>query len=96
MLAKLKEEIGEIEAELDRPEVDRDAVAGEVGDLLFAMVNLARHLKVDADQALRGTNVKFQRRFAAIEAALAAEGRKPAEASLDEMEALWQAAKETE
>ncbi len=96
VLAKLKEEIGEIEAELDRQETDREATAGEIGDLLFAVVNLARHLKVDADQALRGTNIKFQRRFAAIEAALAAEGRAPAEASLDEMEALWQRAKETE
>ena len=96
VLAKLKEEIGEIEAELDRPQTDRDAMAGEVGDLLFAVVNLARHLKVDADQALRGTNIKFQRRFRAIETALAAEGRAPADASLDEMEALWQRSKETE
>ncbi len=96
VIAKLKEEIGEIEAELARPEVNDDAVAGEVGDLLFAVVNLARHLKVDADQALRSANIKFQRRFHAIEEALAAQGRAPAEASLDEMEALWQAAKETE
>ncbi len=96
VLAKLKEEIGEIEAELDRPDAETEAVAGEVGDLLFAVVNLARHLKVDADQALRSANVKFQRRFAAIEEALAAEGRAPAEASLDEMEALWQRAKESE
>ena len=64
VLAKLSEEIGEIEAELDRPEIDKAATAGEIGDLLFAVVNLARHLKVDADQALRGTNIKFQRRFA--------------------------------
>ena len=96
VLAKLKEEIGEIEAELDRPEIDKEAMAGEIGDLLFAVVNLARHLKVDADQALRGTNIKFQRRFASIEAALGAQGRKPADASLDEMEALWQRAKEAE
>jgi nucleoside triphosphate diphosphatase len=93
VLAKIKEEIGEIEAELDRPVVNGDAVSGEVGDLLFAVVNLARHLKVDADQALRGTNVKFERRFRAIEEALAAQGRAPADASLDEMEALWQRAK---
>ena len=96
VIAKLREEIGEIETELDRPETDREAIAGEVGDLLFAVVNLARHLKVDADQALRGTNIKFQRRFRAIETALAAESRTPAEASLDEMETLWQRAKEAE
>jgi len=93
VIEKLKEEIGEIEDELDRLQVDDDAVAAEIGDLLFAVVNLARHLKVDADQALRGANVKFARRFAAIEAALGTQGRAPADASLDEMEALWQAAK---
>ena len=96
VLAKLKEEIGEIEAELDAPATTQEAIAGEIGDLLFAVVNLARHLKVDADQALRSTNVKFQWRFRVIEEGLAAEGRTPAEASLDEMEALWQRAKEAE
>ena len=96
VIAKLKEEIGEIEAELDRPETDQEAMVGEIGDLLFAAVNLARHLKVDADQALRSTNVKFERRFAAIEAALGAQGRAPADSSLDEMEALWQRAKTAE
>jgi ATP diphosphatase len=63
---------------------------------MFAVVNLARHLDVDPDQALRRTNAKFTRRFGAIEKALAAEGRTPAEASLDEMEALWQQAKKAE
>jgi ATP diphosphatase len=96
VIAKLREEIGEVETELARPEVVREAVADEVGDLLFAVVNLARHLKVDADQALRSTNIKFQRRFKSIERALAAEGRSPKDASLDEMEALWQRAKESE
>lgn len=93
VLAKLREEIGEIEAELDGAEVSNTRVADEIGDLMFAVVNLARHTGIDPEQALRGTNAKFERRFAAIEAALAAEGRTPAEASLDEMEALWQAAK---
>ncbi len=91
VLAKLREELGEIEAEIDGGAADR--LEDEVGDLLFAAVNLARHLNVDADQALRRTNGKFVRRFGAVEDGLAAEGRTPAEASLGEMEALWQQAK---
>jgi MazG family protein len=94
VIAKLREEIGEIEAELEG--ADSERLEDEMGDLLFAAVNLARHLKVDPDQALRRTNAKFTRRFGAIETALAAEGRKPADASLDEMEALWQRAKQAE
>jgi ATP diphosphatase len=92
VLTKLREEIAEIEVELDSKAAP-ERLEDEVGDLLFAAANLARHLKVDADQALRRTNLKFVRRFAAIEKALAATGRTPAEASLDEMEALWQKAK---
>lgn len=91
VLDKIREEIGEVEAEIASG--DRKAAAGEVGDLLFALANLARHLDVDPEAALRGTNEKFVRRFAHIEDTLAAEGRTPAQASLDEMEALWQAAK---
>ena len=68
----------------------------EIGDLLFAVVNLARHLDVDPDAALRGTNLKFERRFAAIERALAAKGRAPQDATLAEMDALWDAAKAAE
>ena len=93
VLAKLREEIDEIEAELAGGDPAPARVADEVGDLLFAVVNLARHLGADPEQALRGTNVKFETRFAAIEAALAKDGRTPMDASLDEMEALWQAAK---
>ena len=93
VLAKLREEADEIEAELDRSPRDADRLEDEVGDLLFAVANLARHLKVDPDQALRRTNAKFIERFSRIEDALAASGRTPAGASLDEMEALWQAAK---
>ena len=93
VLDKLAEEIGEIEAELTAPVREPERLEDEVGDLLFAVANLARHLKVDPDQALRRTNAKFMRRFASIETALAAKGRGPAEATLDEMEALWQAAK---
>lgn len=91
VLAKLREELAEIEAEIDGATHDR--LEDEVGDLLFAAANLARHLKVDADQALRHANAKFVKRFGAIEDVLAAGGRSPADASLDEMEELWQKAK---
>ena len=94
VIAKLREEIAEIEAEIATG--DAEAAAGEVGDLLFAAANLARHLGVDPEAALRGTNAKFERRFAHIEARLGAEGRGPATASLDEMEALWVEAKRGE
>ena len=65
----------------------------EIGDLLFVVANLARHLKVDPEAALRSANAKFTRRFRHIEASLAAKGTKPGAASLEEMEALWQEAK---
>jgi ATP diphosphatase len=67
-----------------------------VGDLLFAVVNLARHLDADPESILRGTNRKFERRFASIEAALAARGKKPQDATLEEMDALWDEAKAAE
>ncbi len=94
VVAKLKEELGEIEEALAGG--DQAAVADEVGDLLFATANLARHLKVDPEAALRGTNAKFERRFASIEAALGAIGRSVNDASLEEMDALWNAAKQNE
>ncbi len=92
VLAKIREEIAEVEHEMDVA-ADRSLVAGEVGDLLFAVANLARHLDVDPEAALRGTNAKFESRFAYIEAALARAGKSPAQASLDEMDALWNEAK---
>jgi len=67
-----------------------------VGDLLFAVANLARHLKVDPESALRSANAKFVRRFKIIEETLAARGTTLTDASLDEMEAIWQAAKARE
>ncbi|MGA2124661.1 MAG: nucleoside triphosphate pyrophosphohydrolase [Xanthobacteraceae bacterium] len=94
VLAKIREEADEIEAAIKTGE--RDRIAGEVGDLMFAAVNLARHLDADPESALRATNLKFERRFAAIEAALAAQGRSPQDASLAEMDALWDAAKAAE
>ena len=96
VLRKIREEADEIEAELARSERDKAATAAEVGDLLFAVVNLARHLDADPEAVLRQTNVKFERRFAAIERALAARGKAPQEASLAEMDRLWNEAKEAE
>ena len=93
VLAKIREEIDEIEAEIDRPTQDPDAMEDELGDVLFAVANLARHLALDPEKALRRGNEKFRRRFAHIEATLAARGSSPAEASLDEMEAIWTEAK---
>jgi ATP diphosphatase len=91
VLNKLDEEIAEVRAEL--PAADPARLADEVGDLLFVVVNLARKLNLDPEACLRGANQKFARRFGAVEASLAAEGRTPSEASLAEMEAAWQAAK---
>ena len=68
----------------------------EFGDLLFVVANLARHLRIDPEAALRGANAKFTRRFAAIEAALAARGKRPEDSDLAEMDALWNAAKAAE
>jgi nucleoside triphosphate diphosphatase len=94
VLKKIREEADEIEAELDR--ADKDELAGETGDLLFAVVNLARHVKADPEMALRGANAKFERRFAYIERALEAQGRSLDAATLDEMDELWNEAKEKE
>ena len=94
VLDKIKEETAEIERALDA--ADNAAVGDEIGDLMFALVNLARHLDIDADTSLRGTNAKFERRFAAIEAALARIGKTPPEATLAEMDALWDQAKTDE
>jgi ATP diphosphatase len=94
VLAKIREEADEIRGELDAGH--KDKVAAEIGDLMFAVVNLARHLDVDPESALRATNFKFERRFAAIEDALAAVGKTPAQATLGEMDALWDQAKAAE
>ncbi|MCU1488552.1 MAG: nucleoside triphosphate pyrophosphohydrolase [Actinomycetia bacterium] len=94
VLHKIREEADEIEAALDRG--DARELADETGDLLFALVNLARHVGADPDSALRGTNAKFERRFFYIERALAAQGRSLESATLAEMDALWNAAKAEE
>ena len=92
VLAKIQEEAREIEEALDAG-ASKAEVAGEVGDLLFAIANLARHVDADTEAALRTTNAKFERRFAHIEARLAAAGKTTAQASLEEMDALWNEAK---
>jgi ATP diphosphatase len=94
VLAKIREEADEIEAELKAGA--RGEAAAEVGDLLFAVVNLARHLDADPEGTLRATNQKFERRFASIERALAARGTTPEQSTLAEMDALWDAAKAEE
>jgi nucleoside triphosphate diphosphatase len=101
VLRKIREEVDEIEAALGGASSAGAAssaaeAAAEVGDLLFAAVNLARHLRADPEALLRRTNQKFERRFAAIERALDAKGRTPGEATLDEMDALWEEAKRQE
>lgn len=92
VVEKIAEEAGEI-AEAREMGASHDRLEEEVGDLLFAVANLARHLKVDSEKALRAANAKFVRRFRTIESELQKQGKSPGEASLDEMEALWQAAK---
>ena len=94
VLEKLAEETAELRAEL--PGADRDRLEDEMGDMLFVLANLARKLDLDPEQCLHRANAKFERRFGAIEAALAREGRAPRDASLEEMEALWQSAKAAE
>lgn len=91
---KIQEELVELRTELVAGQVDAKCVSDELGDVLFAVANLARHCKVDPEAALRATNDKFERRFRHIERRLAEQGRRPAEATLEEMEALWQEAKE--
>ena len=103
VLAKVREELAEVEAELDRPaaaergtEARRARLRNELGDLLFAVANLARHLEIDPEAALSGANLKFRRRFAAVERGLAERGRPLGEATLEEMDALWDEAKRAE
>ncbi len=89
------EEISEIKQEISDGAAP-DRIQDEIGDLLFAVANLARHLDTDPEAALRHGNAKFERRFHAIEARFAAEGRELSAASLEELEEAWQAAKRDE
>ncbi|MFN4297951.1 MAG: nucleoside triphosphate pyrophosphohydrolase [Brevundimonas sp.] len=91
---KLHEEVAELRAEIAAGDLDK--AREEMGDLLFVVANLARKLEVEPEDALRGANAKFIRRFAFIEAELARDGRTPDQSDLAEMDALWNAAKAAE
>jgi nucleoside triphosphate diphosphatase len=93
VIDKIDEELAELRSELSADEIDQARTTDELGDVLFAVANLARHCKVDPEAALRSTNDKFERRFRYIERCLREQGRKPGDASLEEMETLWQEAK---
>lgn len=94
VFAKLDEEVAELKVEIATGSSER--MKDEVGDLLFVVANLARKLGVEPEDALRGSNAKFVRRFAFIEAELAKDGRTPDQSDLAEMDALWTAAKGAE
>jgi MazG family protein len=99
VFAKVREEVDELEAAIkaqrEQP-TESDDVRDELGDLFFALANVARHLKVEPEAALKSANRKFRRRFRHVEESLRAEGRDISHASLDEMEAMWQRAKAEE
>jgi ATP diphosphatase len=94
ILDKIEEEIAELREAL--AEGNPEKVSDELGDLIFALVNIGRHVKADPEDALRGTNTKFRRRFNHIETSLTENGETLQEASLERMEDLWQAAKRIE
>ncbi len=91
ILDKIEEEIGELREALKAGRPDK--IADELGDLIFALANIGRHVKADPEQALRGTNMKFRKRFSYIERTLEANGKSLEDATLERMEALWQEAK---
>lgn len=94
-LDKLDEELVELKAETGKDDRDDARLTDEVGDVLFSVVNVARHLGVDPEAALRHANAKFERRFHAVEASYARDGQDIAAADLEDMETRWQAAKKT-
>ncbi|HWC96769.1 MAG TPA: nucleoside triphosphate pyrophosphohydrolase [Candidatus Sulfopaludibacter sp.] len=95
VIEKLHEELAELEEArgIASPDASQDELENEIGDLFFVLVNLARFMKVDPEQALRRTNRKFRERFGHIERSLAARGKSLADSNIEEMEALWQEAK---
>ena len=91
VFGKLAEEVAELQAEI--PAADKARLQDELGDMLFVVVNLARKLDLDPEACLQGANAKFERRFNAVEANLAAQGLAPADAGLEAMEAAWKRVK---
>jgi tetrapyrrole methylase family protein/MazG family protein/ATP diphosphatase len=94
VLAKLREEMAELEVEIEAGDLDK--ARAEFGDVLFVCANLARKLDIDPEAALRATNAKFIRRFGFVERELAAQGRRPEQSTLADMDALWDEAKRLE
>jgi len=91
VMAKVEEEMGEFREALSEGNPDR--VRDEIGDVLFSIVNLGRHLHIDAEEALRAANGKFEERFLYIEERLREQGKDPASSTLEELDALWEEAK---
>ncbi|MCK3658127.1 nucleoside triphosphate pyrophosphohydrolase [Pasteurellaceae bacterium Pebbles2] len=96
VLSKVEEEIDEVKQELNQPHLDQQKVQEEMGDLLFATVNLSRHLKCNAEESLRQANHKFERRFRAVEQKLKAQGKSFEQSNLVEMDILWDEVKKEE
>lgn len=92
VFAKIREELAELEHEIESA-TGEARIQDELGDVLFAVANLARKLGVDPEQALRGTNNKFERRFRRVEAGLAEQNKRPEQATLEEMDRIWEQAK---
>ncbi|QYJ79735.1 nucleoside triphosphate pyrophosphohydrolase [Shewanella sp. FJAT-51860] len=93
VVAKIQEEIEEVLHEVNQPQVDQAKVQAEMGDLLFAVVNLARHLKLEPEQALRQANLKFERRFKGVETLAFENGKALDEYSLEELDGFWERVK---
>lgn len=96
VIAKIHEELSELQAELQAASPNHTAITDELGDVLFAITNLARHLDIDPETALRHTNAKFERRFREVERRLNEQGRNIKQATLTEMEAEWKLIKQAE
>ncbi len=90
VMGKVREELGELESEIQKEKLEKGRLKDEVGDLLFSVVNLARHLGVDPEEALTGTNKKFEQRFRGMEKAVKNDGRELTALSLDEMDVYWE------
>lgn len=95
VLAKVHEELSELEAEIAK-QAGSERLQDELGDLLFAVANLARKLEIDPVAALRGTNMKFRRRFGVVERRLAEQGKRPQDVALADMDAIWEQSKREE